>query len=90
MENYVEYRGYQGSVHYHDDDRVFYGKLMFIPALISYEGTAVEKLNESFRAAVDDYLQLMRTNRNTVAAFTWPTRSAPAVLSTSRTSSPPE
>lgn len=56
--NFLEYKGYRGSVHYNNDDRVFFGKVMFIPALVSYEGTDVNNLNRNFEQAVDDYLEL--------------------------------
>lgn len=56
--SFLEYKGYRGSVHYNNDDRVFFGKVMFIPALVSYEGTDVNSLNRSFEEAVDDYLEL--------------------------------
>jgi len=39
MKDTMEYNGYFGSVDYNDDDKVFYGKLGFIRALVSYEGT---------------------------------------------------
>ena len=58
MKSFMEHKGYQGSVQYNDEDRVFFGRIMFIPALISYAGTDVESLNRSFREAVDDYLDL--------------------------------
>ena len=58
MKTYMEYKGYQGSVHFNDEDQVLYGKVAFIPALISYEGTDVKSLRESFHEAVDDYLDL--------------------------------
>jgi predicted HicB family RNase H-like nuclease len=60
MNGFMEYGGYQGSVHYNDEDQVFYGKVMFIPALLSYEGTDVKSLQDSFREAVDDYLELCK------------------------------
>jgi predicted HicB family RNase H-like nuclease len=56
--NLPEYRGYEGSVSYDAGDRVFYGKVAGIRALVSYEGTDVEGLETAFREAVDDYLQL--------------------------------
>lgn len=56
--DFIEYGGYQGSVHYNNEDQVFYGKVMFIPALLSYEGTDVKSLQDSFKEAVDDYLEL--------------------------------
>jgi predicted HicB family RNase H-like nuclease len=58
MKNMMEYRGYFGSVHYNDDDNIFYGKVEHIRSLISYEGLDVESLRTSFQEAVDDYLEL--------------------------------
>src|ERR1700730_12052451 len=63
MKSFMEHKGYQGSVHYNDEDQVFYGKIMFIPALVSYEGTDVRTLKKSFQEAVDDYLQLCKKRR---------------------------
>jgi predicted HicB family RNase H-like nuclease len=52
----MSYKDYFGSVHYNDDDRVFYGKVEFIRALVSYEGTDVVSLRKAFEEAVDDYV----------------------------------
>ncbi len=52
----MEYEGYLGSAHYSDDDQVFFGKLEFISALVSYEGKDVKSLKKAFKEAVDDYL----------------------------------
>ena len=60
MKDSMEYNGYFGSVHYNDDDKVFYGKLEFIRALVSYEGTDVVSLRAAFEEAVDDYLEFCK------------------------------
>jgi len=60
MKSFMEYKGYQGSVQYNDEDQVFFGQVMFIPALLSYEGTDVKSLKKSFEQAVDDYLELCK------------------------------
>lgn len=52
----MEYKGYFGSAHYSDDDEVFFGKLEYIRALVSYEGMDVSSLQKAFKEAVDDYL----------------------------------
>ncbi len=54
----MEYKGYFGSVHYSDEDSIFFGKIEFIRSLINYEGSDVTSLKKSFRNAVDDYLSL--------------------------------
>lgn len=58
MSNTMEYKGYVGSVEFSEKDGVFFGKVMGIRALISYEGTTAQELVEDFHSAVDDYLAL--------------------------------
>jgi predicted HicB family RNase H-like nuclease len=58
MKDMMSYKGYHGSVHYSDEDRVFHGKIEFIRSLVSYEGTDVKTLKKAFKEAVDDYLEL--------------------------------
>ena len=52
------YKGYPGSVHYSDNDGVFFGKIEHIKSLISFEGTELRSLRQGFEEAVDDYLDL--------------------------------
>ncbi|UJB72371.1 type II toxin-antitoxin system HicB family antitoxin (plasmid) [Acaryochloris sp. 'Moss Beach'] len=56
MKNMIEYQGYFGSVHFSNEDEVFYGKVEFIRSLISYEGTDVQSLKSAFQEAIDEYL----------------------------------
>ncbi len=56
MKDMMKYKEYFGSVHYSDEDRTFFGKIEFIRALVSYEGTDVKTLRQAFEEAVDDYL----------------------------------
>ena len=58
MKNTMEYKGYVGSVEFSEEDGLFYGKIMGIRALISYEGTTARELIEDFHGAVEDYLAL--------------------------------
>ncbi len=58
MKDMMSYRNYFGSVHYNDEDRVFHDKIVFIRALVSYEGRDVKGLRIAFEEAVDDYLEL--------------------------------
>ena len=60
MKDMMTYKGYYGSVHYSDEDRVFHGKLESIRGLVSYEGTDIEGLRRAFEEAVEDYLQLCK------------------------------
>ena len=58
MSNTMEYKNYVGSVEFSESDGVFFGKVMGIRAMISYEGTTAKELVEDFHGAVDDYLAL--------------------------------
>jgi predicted HicB family RNase H-like nuclease len=56
----LEYKSYVGSAHYSDEDEVFHGKLEGIRDLVTYEGSDVAGLKQSFKDAVDDYLETCR------------------------------
>ncbi len=58
MSNTMEYKGYVGSVEFSEADGLFYGKVLGIRALISYEGTTATDLVSDFHGAVDAYLEL--------------------------------
>ena len=60
MKDMMTYKGYTGSVHYDDDDRIFYGTIKFIRNLVIYKGTDVDSLRSAFEEAVDGYLNLCR------------------------------
>ncbi len=60
MSSMMEYKGYQGSVEFSAEDKVFFGKIDAIRDLVSFEGTDVAGLEKGFKEAVDDYLALCK------------------------------
>ena len=60
MNNTMRYKGYVGSVEFSENDSVFYGKVLGIRSLISYEGANAKDLVSDFHEAVDDYLALCK------------------------------
>lgn len=56
MNNTFEYKGYIGSIEFSEEDALFFGKVMGIRSLISYEGENADELISDFHSAVDDYL----------------------------------
>ena len=58
MNNTIQYKGYIGSIEFSEEDRLFYGKVMGIRSLISYEGESAAELLDDFHNAVDDYLEM--------------------------------
>lgn len=61
MKNTIEYKGYVGSVEFSENDGLFFGKVLGIRSLISYEGQNATELVEDFHGAVDDYLALCKS-----------------------------
>ena len=61
MNDIIQFQNYYASVHYSADDEVFYGKILGINDLISFEGASVKELKTSFEDAVEDYLETCRT-----------------------------
>lgn len=58
MNNTLKYKGYIGSIELDEEDNIFYGKLLFINGLITYESFKLDvpQLEQAFHEAVDEYL----------------------------------
>ena len=57
-DNMLKYKNFYGSVQYSHNDECFYGKLVGITDLVTFEGNSVSNLKEAFVDAVEDYLAL--------------------------------
>ncbi len=61
--DYLEYKGYKGSVEYSKEDNCLFGKVQGMSkALILYEGQTLEALRKDFEAGVDSYLEGCRAD----------------------------
>ena len=61
MNNTIEYKGYIGSVEFSEEDGIFFGKVMGIRSLISYEGETATELLTDFHNAIEDYLEMCKS-----------------------------
>lgn len=52
----IRYNGYDGSIEVSEDDNLFFGKVLGIKSLISYEGKTPEEFLSNFHGAIDNYL----------------------------------
>lgn len=52
----LEYKGYKGSVEYSGEDRLLFGKVLFIDSLLMYHGESVQELELAFKETLDNYL----------------------------------
>ena len=57
--DYLEYKGYKGSVEFSKEDDCLVGKVQGLggKALILYEGQTLEELKADFVSAIDSYLE---------------------------------
>jgi len=66
----MTYKGYIATVHYSDEDKVFFGKIHGINDLVTFEGDTAKSLSNEFHKAVDDYLKTCKTlGKNPDKAF---------------------
>ena len=56
----MHYRGYTGSIEYSKEDHCYFGQVLHIRSLISYEGQNKYELFLDFRNAVNSYLSICR------------------------------
>ncbi len=56
--DYLEYKDFHGTVHFSNEDAVFFGKISGINDLITFEGSSVKELQKAFIEAVEDYISL--------------------------------
>ncbi|MDH4318329.1 MAG: type II toxin-antitoxin system HicB family antitoxin [Desulfobulbaceae bacterium] len=52
----MSYKGYPARIEYNDEDRCFVGRVVGIKDIITFQGNCVDELRESFKEAIDTYL----------------------------------
>jgi len=60
MSQTMQYKGYEGSVLFDDEDKLFHGRLLGIRDFILYDGQTPTELETNFRGAVDEYLSFCK------------------------------
>ncbi len=52
----MKYKGYEGLVSFDEDAKIFYGEVVGIKDVITFQGTSVNELEKAFHDSVNDYL----------------------------------
>lgn len=52
----MTYKGYKGEVIYDFEAKIFHGEVVGIRAVITFQGTTIEEIEQSFKDSIDDYL----------------------------------
>ena len=57
---FVEYKGYIGSIEYDPEDNIHYGCLLNIDDSVNYHGKTGEELYEHYQEAIDNYIEFKK------------------------------
>ena len=52
----MEYKNYQAVIEFDEEAKLFHGEVINTNDMITFQGTSVEELEQSFHDSVDDYL----------------------------------
>jgi predicted HicB family RNase H-like nuclease len=56
----IEYKGYRATVDFDGEARVFYGEVIDLNDVITFQGESVKELEQAFHDSVDDYLEFCK------------------------------
>ena len=56
MGNLFKYGEFLGTVQYSAEDEIFFGKVLGIDDLVTFEGSSVRELKRAFKESVNDYV----------------------------------
>lgn len=57
MTSSLSHNGFTATIHYSAEDGVFFGKLVKVNDLVTFEGMSIEELKKQMQEAVDDYIE---------------------------------
>ena len=52
----MEYKGYFGKVEFDDEANIFYGEVINLRGVVTFQGKTVNQLRKAFQDSIDDYL----------------------------------
>lgn len=64
--NIMRYKGFTGTADFTEENDVFFGKIIGIADLVSYEGETVKELKKTFRESVEGYIDLCKRQKKLV------------------------
>lgn len=58
MSDLLNYKGYQGTIEYSEEDNCLHGRVLHINSVLSYGGDTVAEVKAMFQQTVDEYLDM--------------------------------
>jgi predicted HicB family RNase H-like nuclease len=56
----MEYKGYVGKIEFDDEADIFYGEVIDIRDVVTFQGKSVRELKKAFHESIDDYLEFCK------------------------------
>ena len=57
---FIEYKGYVGTIEYSPEDNIYNGRLLNTNDSINYDGTSIEELYMNYQEAVNFYIKIKK------------------------------
>lgn len=57
----LEYKGYVAKAAFDEEAEIFYGEVVNIRDVVTFQGSSVKELKKAFKGSVDDYLAFCQT-----------------------------
>lgn len=57
MKKELTYKKYKGSIEFSKEDKIYFGKVLNLNDLVSYEGKDITELEKDFEFAIEDYIK---------------------------------
>ena len=61
MSSFFKYGDFLGTVSFSAEDEIFFGKVLGIDDLVTFEGRSVRELKKSFRDSVNEYIDFCQS-----------------------------
>ena len=58
--NTMHYKGYEALVEFDEDEEIFHGEVADLRDVITFQGSSVAELKQSFADSIEDYLEFCR------------------------------
>ncbi|MFA5480374.1 MAG: type II toxin-antitoxin system HicB family antitoxin [Candidatus Muiribacteriota bacterium] len=56
--NILKYKNFKAEIFYAEEDNVFYGKILGINDMITFEGQSVNELKKEFKTSAEEYIKI--------------------------------
>lgn len=53
----MKYKGYSGEIIFDNEARIFYGEVIGLKDVITFQGKNVDEIEQAFEDSIDDYLE---------------------------------